>query len=75
MTVEELIKQLSGFDPKMEVRSAAGAYDYWGSELALEVKRVDLGATKWSSYHNNWITVEDHPTEDGEREMVLLYDY
>jgi len=75
MTVQELINALSGLDPSMEVRTAANAHDYWGSELALEIKRIDLGATKWSDYHNNWRIVEDHPTDDGEREMVLLYDY
>jgi len=43
MTVKELIESLEGFDPNMEVKFAYNYGDYWGTEVASNVGRIDEG--------------------------------
>ena len=51
MTVQELIESLEGFDPNMEVKFAYNFGDYWKTEVASDIRRVDEDTVKYSSYH------------------------
>ncbi len=64
MTVKELIESLEGFDPNMEVKFAYNYGDYWGTEVANDVRDVDEGMVKYSDYHRMDKVVDD----DGDNE-------
>ena len=64
MTVKELMESLEGFDPNMEVKFAYNYGDYWGTEVANDVRDVDEGMVKYSDYHRMDKVVDD----DGDNE-------
>lgn len=64
MTVKELIESLEGFDPNMEVKFAYNYGDYWGTEVASNVRDIDEGMVKYSDYHRMDKVVDD----DGDNE-------
>ena len=51
MTVKELMETLEDFDPNMEVKFAYNYGDYWGTEVASNVRNVDEGQIRYSEYH------------------------
>lgn len=79
MTVQELIEELAGYNPDMEVRYRVPSHDYWKTELAYEVDGVEPMDIKHSDYHNSMAlaTDRDYEDEDGEsreelKEVLLL---
>ena len=64
MTVKELIESLEGFDPNMEVKFAYNYGDYWGTEVASDVRDVDEGMVKYSDYHRMDKVVDDEGDEE-----------
>lgn len=69
MTVKELISTLEDFDPSMEVKFAYNFGDYWKTEVASNVRRVDEGTVKYSSYHRMDKVVDD---EDDDMKPVVI---
>jgi hypothetical protein len=51
MQVKELIEQLQGMNPDAEVHMAYGYGDYWNTEVAPKIDRVDMGSVVYSDYH------------------------
>lgn len=63
MKVRELIRELKAMDPEMEVYFAHPSHDYWRSELASEVERVDEERVHWSEYHGQMNTIDEDKVE------------
>lgn len=73
MTVQELIDELLQFPKDKEVKFAYNYGDYWKTEVAADIDRVDLKLTKYSSYHNMDKVVDDEEEETDEiHECVIL---
>ena len=74
MTVEDLIAELRCMDPHLEVRFAYCYGDYWNTEVADEVERVEEQTVGWSEYHRTYKVLENGPDEDDEKvkQVVLL---
>ena len=64
MTVKELMESLEGFDPNMEVKFAYNFGDYWKTEVANNIRDVDEGTVKYSSYHRMDKVVDDEEDDD-----------
>ena len=71
MTVKELIESLEGFDPNMEVKFAYNYGDYWGTEVASDIRDVDEGQVKYSEYHR-MDKVTDYDDEDDSIKTVVI---
>jgi hypothetical protein len=71
MTVKELIESLEGFDPNMEVKFAYNYGDYWSSEVASNIRDVDEGQVRYSSYHR-MDKVTDYDDEDDSIKTVVI---
>lgn len=71
MTVQELIESLEGFDPNMEVKFAYNFGDYWKTEVANNVRCVDEGMVKYSSYHRMDKVVDDEDDDDMKTVVIL----
>jgi hypothetical protein len=73
MTVQELIEELQGYNPDMEVNYRVPSHDYWGTELSYEVDRVEVMDVKHSDYHNSMALATDSDYEhDEDEEKVEL---
>ncbi len=70
MTVKELIESLEGFDPNMEVKFAYNYGDYWGTEVASNVGRIDEGQVRYSDYHRMDKVVDDE--DDNMKTVVII---
>lgn len=71
MTVKELIESLEGFDPNMEVKFAYNYGDYWGTEVASNVRDIDEGQVRYSDYHR-MDKVTDYDDEDDNIKTVVI---
>lgn len=71
MTVKELIESLEGFDPNMEVKFAYNYGDYWATEVASNIRDVDEGQIRYSSYHR-MDKVTDYDDEDDNIKTVVI---
>jgi hypothetical protein len=71
MTVKELIESLEGFDPNMEVKFAYNFGDYWKTEVASNVRDIDEGQVRYSSYHR-MDKVTDYDDEDDSIKTVVI---
>jgi len=71
MTVKELISTLEDFDPNMEVKFAYNFGDYWKTEVASNVRRVDEGTVKYSSYHRMDKVVDDEEDDDMKPVVII----
>ena len=75
-TVQDLIDELSGMDPNLEVHFSYNYGDHWRTEVAPAVRSVDVGIVKYSDYHRMPKVVEpdyddEDETVDG-KEVVLI---
>jgi len=70
MSVKELIESLEGFDPNMEVKFAYNYGDYWGTEVASNVGRIDEGQVRYSDYHRMDKVVDDE--DDNMKTVVII---
>ena len=71
MTVKELIESLEGFDPNMEVKFAYNYGDYWGTEVANNIRDIDEGQVRYSEYHR-MDKVTDYDDEDNNIKIVVI---
>lgn len=71
MTVKELINELSNFNPNMEVKFAYDYGDYWNTEVAKDVRRVEEGQTQYSDYHRMDKVVDDGEYDNIEPVVIL----
>ena len=71
MTVKELISTLEDFDPNMEVKFAYNFGDYWKTEVASNIGRIDEGMVKYSSYHR-MDKVTDDDEDDDMKPVVII---
>lgn len=71
MTVKELMEELMDLDPNMEVKFAYNYGDYWGTEVASNIRDVDEGMVKYSSYHK-MDKVTDYDDEDDSIKTVVI---
>lgn len=75
-TVQDLIDELSGMDPNLEVHFSYNYGDHWRTEVAPAVRSVDVGLVQYSEYHRMDKVVEpDYDDEDAEvegKEVVLI---
>jgi hypothetical protein len=53
LTVEELIAELQGLDPKAKVVFHHASGDYWGTQVATPVRSVDMTDVEWASNNNS----------------------
>jgi hypothetical protein len=67
MTVKQLIEDLSGLPKELEVRFAYDYGDYWHSQVAKEVKTVEIDKISYSEYHRMF-----QLDEDGDNQSVIL---
>jgi hypothetical protein len=83
MTVGELIEQLKSFPKDKEVLFTYNYGDHWRTEVAQEIRSVEVGYVRHSDYHHmdkvldQDVDPEDetkiHPSDDEDaREVVLL---
>jgi hypothetical protein len=82
MKVAELIELLQQENPEADVHFSYNFGDYWRTQVAATVERVDLGRVAYSDYHNMHKVVSeqecDYDEETGEEvaaegtEVVLL---
>jgi len=80
MQVKDLIEQLQGMNPEAEVHYAYNYGDYWRTEVAPRVDRVDEGVVEFSEYHrmDKMVDYEDcYDEETGDyredvRKVVVL---
>lgn len=75
MTVQELIDELSSYDPDMEIKFVYDSGDYWKTELAGGIDTIEEGNVAYSSYHQTHAVVNekwDEDDQDGDVERVLL---
>jgi hypothetical protein len=73
MQVKDLIEMLQDMDQDAEVHFAYNYGDYWRTEVAPKVDRVDTGAVVYSEYHRMDKMVEneyDAEFDDEGREIV-----
>jgi hypothetical protein len=63
MQVKELIEMLEGMNPEAEVHFSYNYGDYWRTEVAPAVGRVDEGAVVYSEYHRMDKIAEDEDTD------------
>ena len=75
-TVQDLIDELSGMDPNLEVHFSYNYGDHWRTEVAPAVRSVDVGIVQYSDYHRMPKVVEpdyddEDETVDG-KEVVLI---
>jgi cytochrome P450 len=66
MQVKELIEMLEGMNPEAEVHFSYNYGDYWRTEVAPAVGRVDEGAVVYSDYHRMDKIAEDDTDFDEE---------
>lgn len=66
MLVKELIESLKYMDQDAEVHFSYNYGDYWRTEVAPAVGRVDEGAVVYSEYHRMDKMVEDEGDFDEE---------
>jgi hypothetical protein len=66
-----LIESLEGFDPNMEVKFAYNFGDYWKTEVASNVRDIDEGQVRYSSYHR-MDKVTDYDDEDDSIKTVVI---
>ena len=71
MTVKELISTLEDFDPNMEVKFAYNFGDYWKTEVASNVRRVDEGQIRYSEYHRMDKVVDDEDDDDMKPVVII----
>jgi hypothetical protein len=67
MNVKELIEQLQDMNPEAEVHYAYNYGDYWRTEVAPKVGRVDEGAVVYSEYHR-MDKIAEHDDSDFDEE-------
>jgi hypothetical protein len=78
MQVKELIEMLQDMNPEAEVHFAYNFGDYWRTEVAPKVGRVDEGVVEYSEYHRmDKMASEDYDDEDedtvaSQRRVVVL---
>ena len=73
MTVKELMAELAGCDPDMEVHYAYPSGDYWRRTLTASIDNVGEDNIIYSDYHRTTKLVEgDSEPEDGERSVIIL---
>jgi hypothetical protein len=68
MKVKDLIQELSCFNPESEICIAHTAGDYWGTELANEVSRVETANVTYSNYHETNKIVDDDRLDNYDQE-------
>ena len=71
MTVKELMESLEGFDPNMEVKFAYNFGDYWKTEVANNIRDIDEGQVRYSSYHRMDKVVDDEE-DDNIKTVVII---
>ena len=76
MRVADLIEQLQGMDPELEVHFSYNYGDHWRTQVAPKVGYVDMGLVQYSDYHRMDKVVEpDYDDEEDETEgkaVVLI---
>jgi hypothetical protein len=60
MKVKDLIEALKAMSPEAEVHFSYSYGDYWHTEVAPQVGRVEEGAVEYSDYHRMDKIVEDY---------------
>lgn len=64
MKVSDLIALLQDFDSDAEVHMAYPAGDYWRNTLAPTVRAVGDGCVRHSTYHGDFVLVEQDEDDD-----------
>ena len=72
MTVKELMESLEGFDPNMEVKFAYNFGDYWKTEVANNIRDVDEGQVRYSSYHRMDKVTDYDDEADNIKTVVII---
>lgn len=83
MKVKDLIEELEGHDPELDVVFAFGSGDYWRTEVAEDVELTDVGYVEHSEYHRKWATVDEekahelevtgeHPSKEKFKKAVII---
>jgi hypothetical protein len=73
ITVRELIEQLENFDPETQVLFAYNYGDYWRTEVAEEIREVEMISVEYSDYHQMQKIVDDEPkSEENVTNVVIL---
>lgn len=68
MKVKDLIQELKCFNPKSEICFSYPSGDYWGTELANEVSRVETANVTYSNYHDTNKIVDDDRLDNYDQE-------
>lgn len=71
MTVAQLIEQLQGFDPTAKVHLAYVSGDYWHTEVAPVVRRVEEATVAFSEYHRMPAIAEEAGEDESESVVVI----
>jgi hypothetical protein len=71
MTVQELIEELQDFDPQMEVKFSYNFGDYWRTQVASNISRVNEEQVQYSSYHRMDKITDEDEDEDSKYAVIL----
>ena len=71
MTVQDLIEQLEGMDPEMEVHIGYNYGDYWKTQVAPKATTVEEQYIKYSDYHQMDKISNDDDNEDDKLVLVI----
>jgi hypothetical protein len=70
MKVTELIQLLYTMPAGAEVHFQYNYGDYWKTQVAPTIDRVELGKIKFSNYHNMHMVVEEDES-DGDQVVII----
>lgn len=75
MKIHELINELKVLDGEFEVHFQYNYGDHWRTQVAPDVKSVEVGRVTYSAYHSMpKVLDEDDKDYDKAPEVVLLSD-
>jgi len=66
MKVSKLIEMLQDMDPEAEVKFVYNYGDYWRTDVAANIDRIEEGEVEYSEYHRMDKVVEPDYDEDEE---------
>ena len=72
MRVRDLIARLAEMPLDMDVQIGYGYGDYWHSNVSEPIALVQPLGVRYSEYHGMDEIVEFSPSQDAEREVVML---
>ena len=72
MKVKDLMRYLEDMNSEAEVHFAYCYGDYWRTEVAPAISRVDEGMVAYSQYHQMDKMIDDDSDEETVRRVVVL---